>query len=119
LAGRDTPDTPCDGAVERQVTGGTGLIFKGSGFYITDYKNKPGDAKGEGDSAAAKPTGDGASESDSKADSEKKRDGAAASKGETASAKPVGESNAAKSESASVKSGSSAAPSSTPKPPNS
>lgn len=24
--------------VERKISGGTGLIFKGSGFYITDYK---------------------------------------------------------------------------------
>ncbi len=28
----------CDGPVERLISGGTGLIFKGSGFYITDYK---------------------------------------------------------------------------------
>ena len=27
-------------AVKRVVSGGTGLIFKGSGFYLTDYKNK-------------------------------------------------------------------------------
>tara|TARA_Y100000748_G_scaffold195360_1_gene163582 strand:- start:2153 stop:2422 length:270 start_codon:yes stop_codon:yes gene_type:complete len=26
--------------VERIISGGTGLIFKGSGFYLTDYKNK-------------------------------------------------------------------------------
>ncbi len=26
--------------VERVISGGTGLIFKGSGFYLTDYKNK-------------------------------------------------------------------------------
>jgi len=26
--------------VTRLMSGGTGLIFKGSGFYITDYKNK-------------------------------------------------------------------------------
>ena len=26
--------------VKRIVSGGTGLIFKGSGFYLTDYKNK-------------------------------------------------------------------------------
>ena len=26
--------------VKRKISGGTGLIFKGSGFYITDYKNK-------------------------------------------------------------------------------
>ncbi len=25
--------------VVRLISGGTGLIFKGSGFYITDYKN--------------------------------------------------------------------------------
>ncbi len=25
--------------VTRLMSGGTGLIFKGSGFYITDYKN--------------------------------------------------------------------------------
>jgi len=32
--------------LKRLVGGGAGLIFKGSGFYITDYKNKP--AKKEG-----------------------------------------------------------------------
>jgi len=35
-------------ALKRLVGGGAGLIFKGTGFYITDYKNKP--AKKEGDS---------------------------------------------------------------------
>ena len=28
----------CNGKLERLVSGGAGLIFKGSGFYITDYK---------------------------------------------------------------------------------
>jgi putative FmdB family regulatory protein len=28
--------------VERVISGGTGLIFKGSGFYLTDYKNSDG-----------------------------------------------------------------------------
>jgi len=32
----------CQGSVRRIVSGGSGLIFKGSGFYITDY------AKGNG-----------------------------------------------------------------------
>ena len=31
--------------VERIISGGTGLIFKGSGFYLTDYKNKKNDSK--------------------------------------------------------------------------
>ena len=26
--------------VKRMVSGGSGFIFKGSGFYLTDYKNK-------------------------------------------------------------------------------
>jgi putative FmdB family regulatory protein len=30
----------CGAHAERQISGGTGLIFKGSGFYITDYAHK-------------------------------------------------------------------------------
>jgi len=30
----------CHGELKRRVTAGTGLIFKGSGFYETDYKKK-------------------------------------------------------------------------------
>jgi putative FmdB family regulatory protein len=30
----------CRGELERLISGGTGLIFKGSGFYETDYKRK-------------------------------------------------------------------------------
>jgi len=26
--------------LQKLISGGTGLIFKGSGFYLTDYKNK-------------------------------------------------------------------------------
>ena len=44
----------CGGQVKRLISGGAGLIFKGSGFYITDYKRagekKPSEkteAKGE------------------------------------------------------------------------
>jgi len=28
----------CSGKIKRIISGGSGLIFKGSGFYITDYK---------------------------------------------------------------------------------
>lgn len=43
--------------LKRLVGGGAGLIFKGTGFYITDYKNKGGGKKeGGGEAApAAKP----------------------------------------------------------------
>jgi len=30
----------CHGELQRIITGGSGLIFKGSGFYITDYSRK-------------------------------------------------------------------------------
>lgn len=30
----------CGGNLQRLITGGSGLIFKGSGFYITDYKKE-------------------------------------------------------------------------------
>ncbi|NOX38416.1 MAG: zinc ribbon domain-containing protein [Calditrichaeota bacterium] len=30
----------CAGTLERLISGGVGLIFKGSGFYITDYARK-------------------------------------------------------------------------------
>lgn len=32
----------CQGPVERLIGAGAGIIFKGSGFYQTDYKKKPG-----------------------------------------------------------------------------
>ena len=31
----------CGGEVKRLIGAGAGTIFKGSGFYQTDYKNKP------------------------------------------------------------------------------
>lgn len=33
------PSKGCGGKVERLISGGAGLIFKGTGFYLTDYKN--------------------------------------------------------------------------------
>ncbi len=38
----DLPQKTCDvcgGALTKLLSTGSGLIFKGSGFYITDYKN--------------------------------------------------------------------------------
>ncbi|RMH79266.1 MAG: FmdB family transcriptional regulator [Calditrichaeota bacterium] len=40
----DCPE--CGGPFQRVISGGMGLIFKGSGFYITDYKNKNGSSNG-------------------------------------------------------------------------
>lgn len=42
----------CSGEVVRLISGGTGLIFKGSGFYITDYTGKSAEGKDKKTSAA-------------------------------------------------------------------
>ena len=39
---RDCPQCGSKGTLERLISAGNGLIFKGSGFYITDYKSKNG-----------------------------------------------------------------------------
>jgi predicted nucleic acid-binding Zn ribbon protein len=35
----DCQDENCDGTVKKLISAGAGLIFKGSGFYITDYRD--------------------------------------------------------------------------------
>lgn len=42
----------CKGQLVRLLSGGAGLIFKGSGFYITDYKQNK--TKGNSDSDVKK-----------------------------------------------------------------
>jgi len=55
---RDEPLKKCPkckkAGVKRLVGAGAGLIFKGTGFYITDYKNKKG--AGEADSSSSTST---------------------------------------------------------------
>jgi putative FmdB family regulatory protein len=58
----------CAQVAERQMSGGSGLLFKGSGFYITDYgkdgkkdqrkaaENNKSESSGSGESS--KPSGD-------------------------------------------------------------
>ena len=59
---KDAPVKKCPACgrltLRRRISAGSGLIFKGSGFYITDYKNKSG-AKPEAaaDKSPAKPAG--------------------------------------------------------------
>ncbi|HET7632283.1 MAG TPA: zinc ribbon domain-containing protein [Gemmatimonadaceae bacterium] len=47
------PCPTCGLVAERLVSGGAGLLFKGSGFYVTDYGK--GSHADRGDSGAAKP----------------------------------------------------------------
>jgi putative FmdB family regulatory protein len=71
---RDEPLRKCPkchkAALKRLIGRGAGLIFKGSGFYITDYKNQgmAKDAASESAPAAApKPSGEAAPASAAKA----------------------------------------------------
>lgn len=50
-------------SVERLMSSGAGLIFKGTGFYITDYKNKNGSGGNNGRKGSSK-----SSESNTKSD---------------------------------------------------
>ena len=47
----------CRGAVRRKISGGAGMLFKGSGFYVTDYRSESykKSAKSESGGGAAKP----------------------------------------------------------------
>lgn len=59
--------------VTRVITGGQGLIFKGSGFYLTDY------ARNNGGTEAAKSTTDASTEKASSSTESPKSDTAASS----------------------------------------
>jgi putative FmdB family regulatory protein len=48
----------CGGKVSRRIHGGAGLIFKGSGFYLTDYKKSDSSADKTGGDSAKKADGD-------------------------------------------------------------
>jgi putative FmdB family regulatory protein len=43
------------GTVKKKISAGAGLIFKGSGFYITDYRSEKYKEAAKQDSAASKP----------------------------------------------------------------
>lgn len=72
----ECPD--CGGEVKRLIGAGAGLIFKGSGFYITDYRSegykesaKKDKESSTGKSAKKEKKTDGSSSSSSKSESKK------------------------------------------------
>jgi putative FmdB family regulatory protein len=73
------------GKVKRAISGGGGLLFKGSGFYITDYRSENYKAGAKKDAPASSSGGDAKSSSgDSKSAPAK-----AESKSESKPAKPA------------------------------
>ncbi len=47
------PVTGCGGSVRRLISAGAGLLFKGSGFYITDYRSDSYKQKAKADSGSS------------------------------------------------------------------
>ena len=65
----EIPSPNGDGMAVRIISGGAGLLFKGSGFYITDYGKD-----GKKDQRAASGDKDGKSEKESSSEKERKTD---------------------------------------------
>jgi putative FmdB family regulatory protein len=97
----ELPCPECGKVATRRLTGGAGLVFKGSGFYLTDY-GKNAHRKGEPSGASKKQGGDSSSSeskstesksSESSSPSEKKADSNTTSGGgSTSPAAPKGKS---------------------------
>ena len=66
-APREVPCPECGKIAERQMSAGAGLVFKGSGFYITDYGK---DGKKSGSTSDSGSTGSSSSKSESTPKSE-------------------------------------------------
>jgi putative FmdB family regulatory protein len=97
-AASELPCPECGAAAERQLSAGAGLLFKGSGFYLTDYgKNahrKTGFAGGGAKSGEGKAEGAGAGSDsksgDAKPSQSKESTPAAPEKKSTSRTKPGG-----------------------------
>lgn len=63
---KDDPDTvcpSCQGRVDRLIGKGGGIVFKGSGFYVTDYKKSGSGSSSSGSDSSASPSGSSAQSS--------------------------------------------------------
>lgn len=60
------PEKGCRGKLQRLIGAGAGLIFKGSGFYITDYRSDSYKKAEKKDTASAASKSDGGSKSQGK-----------------------------------------------------
>ena len=73
----------CGGKAKRKISGGTGLIFKGSGFYLTDYARKNSSPADNGKKTADKKPDEKKPEAPAKSDTIKSpTDAKPASKGD-------------------------------------
>lgn len=82
----DCPQEGCDGALKRLLGTGAGIIFKGSGFYETDYRSDSYKKAASADSKASE-----SSSKPEKKDSSKSSDSGSSTKSSSSSstAKPA------------------------------
>ena len=59
--------------LKRLIGAGAGLIFKGSGFYITDYRSKSYQEKAKSEASSSSSTSSSSSKSSSKSSSSEKK----------------------------------------------
>ena len=85
------PREDCDGTVKKLISAGAGLLFKGSGFYITDYRSDGYKASAKAD--AANGSGSGAKGGGAK-DGGGSKDGSSSSGSDSSSSGDKGGSNA-------------------------
>jgi len=104
----ELPCPVCGAIATRKISAGAGLMFKGSGFYITDYgkdgkkdQSAPRKSSTNGDGASSPPSaesggssdskssGDAKSSSDSKASESKPSESKASSDSKPAATKPA------------------------------
>jgi len=83
----ELPCPECGLMASRRMSAGAGLLFKGSGFYLTDYGRSG--TRGAGDAAAASASGEPKADGGAKKDAAApKSEAAPAAKTESAPAKP-------------------------------
>ncbi len=86
----------CGGAVKRLISGGAGFLFKGDGFYTTDYRSEhykqaekadreSSSSKADGGSDGSKSNGGGSSDASGSGDKSKSE---ASSKADSSSGQP-------------------------------
>ena len=90
----------CSGAVERVIGAGAGILFKGSGFYVTDYKKggaaSPGsssDSKSSGGSGSSASSSGSSSASSSASSSDSSSSGSSGSSSSSSSSGASGSSS--------------------------
>ena len=68
----ECPD--CGGKVKRLIGAGAGLIFKGSGFYITDYRSEGYKESAKKEESASSDKSDSASDKSDKSEKSEKKE---------------------------------------------